>query len=104
MLPENAFQLEGPVTAYEHIGASGFRSVQHLCAECHGRIYNTNEAAPGVVFVQAGTLNNSSRLNPVAHIWAKRMQRWITLPADVAVFQESPTPEQFAGASAAPND
>jgi hypothetical protein len=99
MLPKNAVELEGPVITCEHIGPSGFRSLQYLCAECHTRIYNTNEAAAGAAFLQAGTLNNSHLLRPFAHIWTKRMQSWITLPADAAAFEESPTPEQFARAS-----
>lgn len=101
MLLEGALEVQGTATTYEHIGPSGFRSVQHLCTECHTRIYNTNEAAAGAAFLRAGTLNNSIELEPVAHIWTKQMQRWINLPADVTLFEESPTPEEFARALAA---
>jgi len=43
-------------------------------------------------------LDNSHLLNPMAHIWVKRKQPWLTIPDGVPSWPESPTPEEFAAA------
>jgi hypothetical protein len=59
-----------------------------MCGVCHTRIYNTNSARPGMVVVRAGTLDRSDELDVVAHIWVKRKQPWLSLPADVPNWPE----------------
>ncbi|MNE82268.1 hypothetical protein D3C80_1789790 [compost metagenome] len=46
--------------------------------------------------LRAGVLRGADRLAPLAHIWVKRKQPWISLPEGVAQWPESPTPEDFA--------
>lgn len=100
LLPSDAFVLEGPTVEYAY-AEQGIRSQHCVCATCHTRIYNTTSAAPGLWVLRAGTLHQRALLNPVAHIWIKHKQPWLTLPADVATWPESPTPEAFAAALSA---
>lgn len=99
LIPHDAIAASGPVTSYAYANVLGATSVHYLCAECHTRIYNTNEVAPGFAILRAGTLTSSHLLEPIAHIWTKRMQPWIRLGKNVAVFEGSPTPEEFAKVS-----
>jgi hypothetical protein len=98
LLPEAAIAVTGPVVTYEHEGTANTPSRQRLCAECYTRISNSNAAAPGLVILRAGTLDDSNLLEPVAHIWVKRKQPWVAIPEDVRSWPESPTPEEFAAA------
>src|SRR4051812_44468495 len=65
LLPEAVLTVTGPVVSYEHDGG-GHTSSQRLCGVCHTRIYNTNHAVPGMVVLRAGTLDDSSLLEPIA--------------------------------------
>ena len=63
--------------------------MQRMCSACHARIYNTNSARPNVAVVRAGTLDRSSELRVVAHIWVKRKQPWLTLADGVLAWPEA---------------
>jgi hypothetical protein len=94
MLPASRFLCTGPtVTHSRTTNGVGFEEV--FCETCHTRIYNRNTALPDMIFLRAGTLSNSHRLDPIAHIWTKRRQPWISIPEGTPAFEESPTPEQF---------
>ncbi|WP_462380921.1 GFA family protein [Pseudomonas sp. Marseille-QA0892] len=97
LLPSDAFTLAGPVTEYSY-EAQGVVVHHYLCEICHTRIYNTTSAAPGMWVLRAGTLEERASLEPVAHIWTKRKQSWLSLPSGIASWPESPTPEAFAAA------
>ena len=88
-LAETSLSVTGPVVVYELTNASGRISTQRMCGVCHTRIYNSNSARPGVVVVRAGTLDRSDELDVVAHLWTKRKQSWLTLPAGVPTWPEA---------------
>ena len=88
-VPESALTVTGPLVVYEFTSPSGSISTQRMCGTCHARIFNTNSARPGVMVVRAGTLDLSDELDVVAHIWVKRKQPWLTLPADVPAWPEA---------------
>ncbi len=88
-LPDAALGVDGPLVVYELVNASGRISTQRMCSVCHTRIYNTNSARPGVVVLRAGTLDRSDELDVVAHIWVKRMQPWLSLPAVIPAWPEA---------------
>ena len=73
-------------------------SRQRVCATCHTRIYNTNSARPGLAVVRAGTLDDSDKLEVVAHIWTKRKQAWVIIPPGVPCWDETPPPAEFMAA------
>lgn len=97
MVKESAFVSEGAVSTYAHT-TNGIRFEDVTCATCHTRLFNRNSALDGLLFLRAGTLDESQKLEPIAHIWVKRKQAWIAIPEGVASFEESPTAEQFGAA------
>jgi hypothetical protein len=87
----------GTPALFELTNPSGSISRQHVCGNCHTRLYNTNSARPGIVLIRAGTLDASDQLDAVLHIWTRRKQPWIALPDGVPAFAESVSPEIFTG-------
>ncbi|AUH34390.1 GFA family protein [Paracoccus tegillarcae] len=91
------FDCKGETVTHDrHCDGIDFQEV--FCANCRTRIFNRNSAMPDMIFLRAGTLNDSQRLNPIAHIWTKRKQLWLLLPDGIPQFDESPTPEEFGQA------
>lgn len=97
LLPEPAMSITGALAEYSH-EHDGRQSRQFLCAQCHTRIFNSTDAAPGMRVLRAGTLDEAPTLAPAAHIWTRRKHAWVQLPPDVPSWPESPTPEDFARA------
>ncbi|WP_130904556.1 MULTISPECIES: GFA family protein [unclassified Pseudomonas] len=90
-----AIEISGSTTTYIHT-AQGHTSTQYACSTCFTRLFNETDAAPGMRVLRAGVLHGADRLTPLAHIWVKRKQPWISLPEGVAQWPESPTAEEFA--------
>jgi hypothetical protein len=96
VIAEAAITATGPVVDYLFTNPSGATSHQRICGTCHTRLWNTNSARPGIAVVRAGTLDASDTLEPLAHIWVKRRQPWVTIAEDVPVFEENAPPAEFA--------
>ena len=61
--------------------------------------------AHGFLRLRAGTLDRSDELAVVAHIWVKREQPWLKLPADVPAWPEgAPVAELVQALSSGPRD
>ncbi len=50
-----------------------------FCPECGTRIYHALDDTPEIFSLKAGTLDDTSTLEPVAHIWVKRAHHWLNL-------------------------
>lgn len=97
LLPANAIQVEGTLSEYSD-ERGGHVSCQRLCSQSHTHIYNTTSAAPGMLVLRAGALDDSARIAPVAHIWVRRKQGWMQVPSHLPAWPESPTQQAFAEA------
>jgi len=45
---------------------------------------------PEVLALQAGTLDDTRWLKPIAHIWTSSAQPWVEIPADVLRYEKQP--------------
>lgn len=97
LLPEDALICDGPTVIYAD-AKDGIASEQVICEMCHTRLFNRTSAAPGMIVLRAGTLTASDKVAPIAHIWIKRKQPWLTLPSDVPAWEGTPTPQEFGEA------
>jgi hypothetical protein len=93
LLAESALSIAGSVVDYGFQSPSGTQSLQRMCGVCHVRLFNTNTARPGVAVVRAGSLDRSDEVEVPVHIWVKRKQPWLVLPADAEIFEEAATLE-----------
>jgi hypothetical protein len=100
VIPDGSIEASGPVLDYRFTRPDGNHGHHRLCAECFTRLWSTNNALPGVALVRAGTLDRSQELTPRAHMWIKRKQLWVEVPADVAQWPESPPEGELAKALA----
>jgi hypothetical protein len=82
----DAFRLTaGRLKTFEVRAASGRIKTCAFCADCGVRIYNRTSA---LYSIKAGTLDDTSRLEPDGHYWTKRKQAWTVLPNDVPCYEE----------------
>ncbi|RIA46877.1 hypothetical protein DFR49_1437 [Hephaestia caeni] len=97
VVPANALSItKGAPTEQAFTTPIGVISRQFGCPACFSRLYTASPSRPGMLTLRAGTLDASDAVMPIAHIWTKRMQRWITLPDGVPAFAENAPADAFA--------
>ncbi|MGD2128298.1 MAG: GFA family protein [Lysobacterales bacterium] len=91
-IPESGFELtQGEPRAHITIGESGKEVYRRYCSECGSTLYSTAVSAPGMVFVEAGSLDDASGLQPSMHIFTRSAQPWARIPSDMPSFAAMPT-------------
>jgi len=102
LVPLSRFSIAGEVIEWANPNPQGKVTAQRFCGVCKTRIYSTNDGRPGMAIVRAGTLDDSMEVTPAVHIWVKRKQSWIGLPAYAETYDEAMPPDR-ARAIFAPN-
>jgi len=70
--------------------SDGLAKRHRRCAACGSCVWGEIGALPQVVAVQAGTLDDTSWLEPIAHIWTRSAQPWVEIPKDVLLYEKEP--------------
>ena len=85
----SAFALNMPVAAkdlrirqgkplgWRRPSPSGADVTSRFCGDCGGRIYGERAGRPESVNLRAGTLDDTSWLTPVAHMFMRSAQPWV---------------------------
>ncbi|MDB5431588.1 MAG: aldehyde-activating protein [Caulobacter sp.] len=89
-VPEASVEITGTLKTYEDKGDSGAVVYRRFCPECGSPILSQPAAMAGIVFLKAGTLDDTSWLDPKVHVWAKSKQAWTVLPEGVMAFDTVP--------------
>jgi len=97
-----AFNLSMPVArdAFELVrGEPGRYSVPfsggrhwegRYCTACITRVWSEPPKFPAVINLRPGTLDDTSWLRPVGHIWTRSAQPWVTIPSDTLNYEGQP--------------
>ena len=75
--------------------ASKNRMHRHHCPKCGVAIWFSSPGYEGIIAIKPGTLDDTSGLRPVAHMWYRSAQAWLHVGDDVPVFQEQPSFEEL---------
>ena len=71
--------------------ASKNRMHRHHCAKCGVALWFSSPGYEGIIAIKPGTLDDTSGLRPIAHMWYRSAQPWLDVGDDVPVFQEQPS-------------
>jgi hypothetical protein len=90
VVTEEAFRL---ITGEPHLaqstGDSGRVSNRWMCRDCGSWLTGSPRLGGMLRSVRAGTLDDTSWLQPTAHIWTRSKQPWIALPSETAASRRS---------------
>jgi hypothetical protein len=77
----NSFRVvRGEPKPWRRVGDSGVQSTYWFCPDCGGRVYGERASRPDIRVVRAGTLDDTSLVRPVAHIYMRSAQPWEKIP------------------------
>lgn len=92
-VPRDALRIEGEsLSTFTTVGTdTGKEVARQFCRECGSPVVSLGEAMPQVAFIKAGTLDDTSWLDPQMHIWSDSAQPWVALDGhDGQKFPRSP--------------
>jgi len=82
--------LSGGLKSWQRPTASGGTAVCWFCPDCGNRIFHENPDVPDFIRLKPGTLQDTSEIEPEAHVWTCREQQWLRHVADLPRFDRQP--------------
>lgn len=70
---------EKQLQAWDTRGEDGSIKRCSFCPDCGTRIMHSSDGPDETVSIKAGTLDDTSQLQPVAHIWLRSAQPWLQI-------------------------
>jgi len=88
-VPEGALTIEGTFKTFDDEGESGQAVLRDFCPKCGSPLFSRVAAAPGMIFIKVGTLDDTASFTPAMHLWAKSKQDWVDLAGQTS-FETNP--------------
>ena len=90
LLEENQYRVtKGQPASCETMAGSGKMRTTYFCRECGATLWSRTPLRPGLVGFRPGTLDDTTGVEPKAHIWTRSKQPWVPLPAGVPAFEKA---------------
>lgn len=83
--------VTGTPSTFETVAHSGKRKHNFFCGDCGTRLWHSDSNPPDAMTLKVGTLDHSSDIAPVGHLWVSKKQAGISL--DPASDQHQTQPE-----------
>ena len=87
---KDEFNVEGETSHYTTTSDSGAEMSRHFCPECGSRLFGTNSAAPTIVSIAVGCIDDSSWFKPDAIVYNKHKPAWDYMDESIKTFEEMP--------------
>ncbi|HXZ68431.1 MAG TPA: GFA family protein, partial [Alphaproteobacteria bacterium] len=87
---KNQLSLTGQPKTYSNRGDSGGDVTRHFCGVCGGRLYTSGTLPGDMIMIQAGSLDDPSRLKPQSVLYYKRAMPWDWFDPGLAKFDALP--------------
>jgi hypothetical protein len=85
------FSCTGEVESYRKRADSGRELDIKRCAACGTRLFHRNMASNALVFIAAGTLDDTSWVIPASHIWVERASPDVVMRDDAVKVTGQPS-------------
>ena len=91
VIAEDAFRLtKGEPKLAQRTTDSGRIATRLVCPDCGSWVSSAPRPGATVRTIRGGTLDDTSGLQPTAHLWTRSKQPWVALPAGDRSFETQP--------------
>jgi hypothetical protein len=88
IIEESQLRLtKGQPVSGELIADSGNTKKVYFCGGCGSSLWNESSSRPGALTLKPGTLDDTDRVKPEAHIWTRSKQPWVQIAADTPAYE-----------------
>ena len=84
-LPRDAASVSGAVTTYIDHSETGNEVHRQFCPACGSPVFTRVPAQPDMLFIKAGSLDDTSGFRPQIQFWTASKQDWVEIPHVPAV-------------------
>lgn len=79
-VPRGSLVLEGlGLATFTDVGESGLPVLRRFCPKCGSPVFSEAAATPNLDWLKAGTLDDTSWLQPQINVWCDSAQRWVQI-------------------------
>ena len=89
-IPTSAMSIQGRLKTYRDTGDSGQPILRNFCPECGSPITSDAAVMPELTFIKAGTLDDTTWLDPQMHVYCSSAQQWTPIPETSQRFAKMP--------------
>lgn len=89
-LSSDQIEVSGDLKTYVDTADSGNVVNRHFCDTCGSPVLTTVPTQPGMTFVKAGTLDDTSVLKPSVHFWTGSAQEWVDIDENIPQIEGNP--------------
>jgi len=89
-VPKTALSVQGNLKTFHDTGDSGQPVDRNFCPECGSPIISDVAVMPGLRFIKAGTLDDTSWLDPKMHVYCDSAEPWTPIPEGSQKFGKMP--------------
>lgn len=89
MFPASSVEIQGTPSEYSFDPAPGVIDTRLFCSTCGSNVFGRNSAAPGMLSVSLGSLDDASALTPQGAVYVKQRASWDSLDENVRSFEGS---------------
>ena len=89
-VPKSSLTITGMMKTFSSPGGSGQPIQRHFCPECGSSIAEEAAAAPGLVILNIGTLDDPTSVTPGREIFCDDALSWVRVTGDVPRFAKTP--------------
>ena len=87
---DEQIEIKGDLTTYDDHADSGNVVHRHFCGTCGSPVKTSLPTQPGMTYIKAGTLDDTSVLHPQMHFWTDSKQDWVTVDEDIPQIAKNP--------------
>jgi hypothetical protein len=89
-IPKSALSIQGALKTFQDTGDSGQPVRRNFCPECGSPITTDVAVMPELTFIKAGSLDDTSWLDPKLNLYCDSAQAWVPISAESQKFARMP--------------
>lgn len=89
-VPKSAVSIEGQLKTFHDRGDSGQPVDRYFCPDCGSPIFSELAVMPELRFIKAGTLDDTTWLDPKMHVYCDSAEKWVHIPEENQKFGRGP--------------
>jgi hypothetical protein len=90
--PSKAITISGELRDYSNIADSGNVMHRRFCPKCGTHMFSEAEVRPHLIFVRAGTLDDTEIAKPSITIWTSQAPTWACIDDSLPRVEAQPPP------------
>ncbi len=87
---ENDLKIIQGELSISTVDYNGIKVQRHHCKQCGTTLWLSADEYPDIVALKPGTFDDTKWFKPIAHLWTRSAQPWVSLDASIPQYEKQP--------------